>query len=60
MFPSKFEQIYIQLFWKGTKLEEPDKRIIKSFEEMESKKKSLNIRGVIRKVVDRRDHIHTK
>ncbi|XP_078310866.1 deoxynucleoside triphosphate triphosphohydrolase SAMHD1-like isoform X1 [Crassostrea virginica] len=35
MFPSKFEQIYIQLFWKGTKLEEPDKRIIKSFEEME-------------------------
>lgn len=38
MFPSKFEQIYIQLFWKGTELEEPDKRIIKSFDEMESKK----------------------
>ena len=60
MFPTEFEQIYIQLFWKGTAIEQSDERIINAFKEMESKKYFLNIQRVIKKVVDWRDHIHTK
>ncbi|XP_078310156.1 deoxynucleoside triphosphate triphosphohydrolase SAMHD1-like isoform X1 [Crassostrea virginica] len=35
MLPTKFEQIYIRLYWKGEKNEDPNKTILKKFHEME-------------------------
>ncbi|XP_078312818.1 deoxynucleoside triphosphate triphosphohydrolase SAMHD1-like [Crassostrea virginica] len=35
MLPTKFEQIYIRLYWKGEKNKKPNKTILKKFHEME-------------------------
>ncbi|XP_078310155.1 uncharacterized protein LOC111136964 [Crassostrea virginica] len=35
MLPTKFEQVYIRLYWKGKKTEDPHKYVLEKFHEME-------------------------